>query len=89
MNELWAALLVVGTGEVDDGAFPSLEIGATRSIFEDLWDAAATTDRKAALARVTARLEREPAFLKHFRAVAESEESSAPRGTRPEAIGIP
>lgn len=39
-KELWEHLVIVGTGEVPDGAFPSLEIGATRWIFEDLWEEA-------------------------------------------------
>jgi hypothetical protein len=39
-RELWEQLAIVGTGEVPDGAFPSLEIGATRWIFEDLWEEA-------------------------------------------------
>ncbi len=38
LRELWERLLIVGTGEVDDGAFPSLSIGATRWIFEELWE---------------------------------------------------
>ncbi len=29
----------MGYGEIDDGAFPSLAIGATSLIFEDLWSA--------------------------------------------------
>ena len=37
LRELWARMLVVGAGEVADGAFPSLAIGATRLLFEDLW----------------------------------------------------
>jgi hypothetical protein len=40
MRELWERLLIVGVGEVDDGAFPSLAVGATRAIFEDLWEQA-------------------------------------------------
>ncbi len=40
MNELWTRLLIVGTGEKDDGAFPSLMIASTRLWFEDLWNAA-------------------------------------------------
>ena len=40
LRELWERLLIVGTGEVDDGAFPSLAIGATRWIFEGLWEQA-------------------------------------------------
>ena len=70
MKELWDSLLVVGTGEVDDGAFPSLEIGATRLIFEDLWDRASSLDPIAARAAVEAALGREPAFLRYFRASA-------------------
>lgn len=39
MKALWARLLVVGTGEVPDGAFPSLAVAATDMMFEDLWTA--------------------------------------------------
>lgn len=34
---LWGRLLIVGVGEVSDGAFPSLLFGATELVFEDLW----------------------------------------------------
>jgi hypothetical protein len=37
MKELWLRLLIVAYGEVDDGAFPSLSVGATELIFEDVW----------------------------------------------------
>jgi len=37
MKALWTRLLVVGTGEIDDGAFPSLAVAATEHMFEDLW----------------------------------------------------
>lgn len=37
MKALWSRLLVVGVGEVEDGAFPSLAVGATELLFEDLW----------------------------------------------------
>jgi NAD(P)-dependent dehydrogenase (short-subunit alcohol dehydrogenase family) len=40
MRELWDRFLIVSYGEVEDGAFPSSAIGATKSIFEDLWEAA-------------------------------------------------
>ena len=68
----------VGTGEVDDGSFPSLEIGATRAIFEDLWDEAARRDRNMAIKNAEGRLE--PAFLRHFR---ESMEPVAPTSSGP------
>lgn len=36
LKELWSRLQIVAFGEVDEGAFPSLAIGATSRIFEDL-----------------------------------------------------
>ena len=36
MAELWSRLLIVAFGEVDEGAFPSLAVGATQWIFEEL-----------------------------------------------------
>lgn len=44
LNQLFTRCLIVGTGEVADGAFPSLAVGATRWIFEDLWNAARDGD---------------------------------------------
>ncbi|HEU4534499.1 MAG TPA: hypothetical protein VFS00_10290, partial [Polyangiaceae bacterium] len=41
LDELWSRLLIVGAGEVDDGAFPSLAVGATRLLYEDLFAEAA------------------------------------------------
>jgi hypothetical protein len=38
LRTLFSRLSIVGFGEVDDGAFPSLAVGATRVLFEDLWD---------------------------------------------------
>jgi hypothetical protein len=40
MKSLFLHLLIVAYGEVDDGAFPSLAVGATKSLFEDLWNEA-------------------------------------------------
>src|SRR5215471_2040826 len=67
MKELWQTLSIVGTGEGDDGSFPSLEIGATRSIFEDLWEDAARRERSTAIADTERRLGIQPAFLRQFR----------------------
>ena len=36
MKELFSQFLIVAFGEVDDGAFPSLAVGATSSLYEDL-----------------------------------------------------
>jgi len=48
MKALWSRLLVVGFGEVDDGAFPSLAMGATRLMFEAAWAEAERLDPGAA-----------------------------------------
>jgi len=48
MKELFTRFLIVGFGEVEDGAFPSLAVGATELLFEDLWrDGADMSQRKA------------------------------------------
>ena len=36
LKELFLRFLIVGFGEVDDGAFPSLAVGATSLLYEDL-----------------------------------------------------
>jgi hypothetical protein len=40
MRELWARLLIVGSGEVEEGGFPSLAVGASRLLYEDTWEEA-------------------------------------------------
>lgn len=37
LKSLFQKFLIVGFGEVDDGAFPSLAVGATKILYEDLW----------------------------------------------------
>lgn len=54
LRVLWRKLLIVGFGEVEDGAFPSLAVGATRHLFEDLWAKALETDPAAARKRTDA-----------------------------------
>jgi hypothetical protein len=40
MKELWSRLLIVGSGEVEEGGFPSLAVGASRLLYEDAWQEA-------------------------------------------------
>jgi hypothetical protein len=68
MKALWSRLLVVGVGEVEDGAFPSLAVSATEMAFEDLWNAR-TEAPPAAKRRLEDTLARTPAFAKSFRRV--------------------
>lgn len=67
MKALWTRLLVVGTGEIPDGAFPSLAVSATEMMFEDSWNARARAhvpdDARAALDDALAR---SPAFAKEL-----------------------
>lgn len=44
MKELWSRGLIVAFGERDDGAFPSLLVGASKLLFEDLWREAQSLD---------------------------------------------
>ncbi|MEQ1876550.1 MAG: hypothetical protein ABL958_07885 [Bdellovibrionia bacterium] len=48
MKELFSTFLIVGFGEVEDGAFPSLAVGATKLIYEDLWVESRSLDKGAA-----------------------------------------
>jgi hypothetical protein len=66
LQDLWERLLIVGTGEAEDGAFPSLQVGATRWIFEDLWEEAQARSRSEAEQFVTDKLGHAPAFLRHL-----------------------
>lgn len=71
LRELFARMLIVGFGEVDDGAFPSLAVGATRTLFEDLWDEAGELEPSEA-ARVIAETlpARSPFRLHHAKVLA-------------------
>lgn len=65
MKALWARLLIVGTGEVPDGAFPSLAFGATELLFEDVWSQRRSVPKKAKLALAGA-LSRVPAWQRQL-----------------------
>lgn len=65
MKALWTRLLVVGTGEVPDGAFPSLAVAATEMMFEDVWNARSSVPA-AARKQLDATLARSPAFAKEL-----------------------
>ena len=65
MKALWSRLLLVGAGEIPDGAFPSLAVGATELLFEDLWSARRAVPRSAN-ARLDEALSRAPAFAREL-----------------------
>ncbi|HEU4411022.1 MAG TPA: hypothetical protein VFS43_37565 [Polyangiaceae bacterium] len=87
MSELWSRLLVVGAGEVDDGAFPSLAVGATRLLYEDLYDESARPDRPSRAddeARLARALGASPALRRAFDATMASLGAAPPRPSPPE-----
>lgn len=63
MKELWNRLLIVGHGEIADGAFPSLAVGATKWMFEESWENSANGDVTAAKEELTELLSHESPFL--------------------------
>ena len=65
MKALWARLLVVGTGEIPDGAFPSLAVASTELVFEDIWTARAKPP-KAGKDLLNEVLERSKPFDREF-----------------------
>jgi hypothetical protein len=66
MKELFTKLLIVGYGEVDDGAFPSLAVGATELLFEDLWKAGSRMPRGKALSTVDQFMPEDSHFRRFF-----------------------
>jgi hypothetical protein len=66
MKELFQRLLIVGFGEVEDGAFPSLAVGATELLFEDLWRGSADLSAKQAEFLVERFMPVASHFRRHF-----------------------
>ncbi|MGZ3710837.1 MAG: AlkZ-related protein [Bdellovibrionota bacterium] len=66
MKELWSRNLIVAYGEVDEGAFPSLAVGATRLIFEDLYNEAQSMSREEALKIIAPVISASPALTRFY-----------------------
>jgi hypothetical protein len=65
MSELFARLYIVAVGEVEDGAFPSLAVGATSLLFENEWSTRTVRDPENDTALHRA-LMASPAFKKQW-----------------------
>lgn len=76
MKELWSRLLIVGFGEIDEGAFPSLAIGASKLIFESLYDQAGVDSPEHAETLEAHFKSTSPKIQKYFKKVYSSIESS-------------
>jgi len=79
MNVLWKRLFIVGTGEVDEGQFPALAAGATRHMFEDLWDEADEMSLTQAWESVGDCIHPESYFLKFLRRTGRSSDIKPPK----------
>lgn len=66
LKELWRRFLIVGSGEIDDGAFPSLAISATKNFFEEEWKAAATVSEAESIDHLRTTLGPDSPFLKQL-----------------------
>lgn len=67
LKQIWERLAAVGRGELDEGAFPALQIGATKWLFEDLWDDAANLSEEEAMATFTQYAPSGSPFWKHMK----------------------
>ncbi len=79
-KELWRSLFIVGYGEIDDGAFPSLAIGATSLLFNSQWREAQKLGAHAAQEKLVEALGEESAFYKYFLKVRMAPARSAAAG---------
>jgi len=64
LKSLWNPLLVVGFGEIEDSSFPSLAIGATKTLYEDLWSEATEIESSQAAKKLEKILGKENLFWK-------------------------
>ncbi len=67
MKELFSQFYIVAYGEVDDGAFPSLAIGATSVLYEDLWNEATALTLATAKSTVKTYMHDESLFYKFLK----------------------
>lgn len=87
MKELFSRFLIVGFGEVEDGAFPSLAVGATQHIYEELWWQADELDLATAQKRVDQFMPIGTEFRKYFeriRSTLKNQNSGSGRSKLPE-----
>jgi hypothetical protein len=67
MKQLWNHGWIVGFGEIEDGAFPSLAVGATQTLFEGAWEASKQQTPEQALQFLEQKLGADSLWLKQIR----------------------
>jgi hypothetical protein len=66
MNELWKKLLIVGWGEKNDGAFPSLNIASSKLFFEKAWKEAEKNKRLESHNFLIKKFKNSPSVFNHY-----------------------
>lgn len=69
LKPLWERMLIVGSGEVDEGNFPSLAMGATKNIFEEIWEKARQLDQATAEKIIADQLPKDSLFLTYLQRI--------------------
>ncbi|WP_413584640.1 hypothetical protein [Bdellovibrio sp. HCB274] len=64
MKALWQRLLIVAYGEIEDSSFPSTAVGATKTLFEPLWNQSLTISHEEAEAYLLKKLGADNKFWK-------------------------
>ncbi|WP_413293411.1 hypothetical protein ACLSU7_18680 [Bdellovibrio sp. HCB185ZH] len=64
MKALWQRLLIVAYGEVEDSSFPSTAVGASKTLFEPLWEQSLSISPENAEAYLIKKLGAENKFWK-------------------------
>ena len=88
MRELWSRCLIVAYGEVEDSSFPSLAVGATRVLFEDLWTQAWKIGTSEAENRLGKLLAPENLFYRHYLKLKVSGTPRPKRGKGPQISNV-
>jgi hypothetical protein len=68
-QDLWLQFLIVGYGEIADGAFPSLAVGATQNLFEQVFKGAMELSKEEAVKVLDAKLPRGNLMREYFEKV--------------------
>ncbi len=84
LRALWNRLLIVGYGEIEEGGFPSLAVGASKLLFEDCWDESKLISPAQRDDILSNRLGNNSAFFKYFLKAQRS-----PSGKLPKASAAP
>ena len=66
MKELWLRMLIVAWGERDDGAFPSLQAGASKLLHHAAWQAGREMTEAEAIATIDRFWTEDSPFRRYF-----------------------